>query len=302
MRVPRRAGLLSALTTQVRVRQSLPMKARILDGCGVEITDLDLRTMNDAVADDVRGLFSRHGLAFFRDQSLRERDHIELAERFGPININRFFPAHPEFSEIAMVAKEPEQEGNIGGGWHTDHSYDFEPALGSILVARELPASGGDTWFTSMYKAHDALSDGLCETLAGLCAIHSARHIFGTASPDSDVKGDTGISNAEAADALVDPRHPMLIEHPLSGRKALYVNPGFTIGIAGWTKQEARPLLKYLYSVAMNEAFVTKFRWTPGSVAFWDNRATWHWAQNDYHGMRRIMHRITVEGCGLTAA
>ena len=119
------------------------MKATILEGCGVEITDLDLRTMNDQVVDDVRGLFAQHGLAFFRDQSLREQDHIELAARFGSININRFFPAHPDFPEIAMVAKEPEQKDNIGGGWHTDHSYDFEPALGSILVARELPAAGG---------------------------------------------------------------------------------------------------------------------------------------------------------------
>lgn len=275
------------------------MKATVMDGCGVEITDIDLRTMSDAAVDDVRSLFATHGLALFRDQSLTESDHIALAERFGPININRFFPAHPQFPEIAMVAKEPEQEGNIGGGWHTDHSYDFEPALGSILVARELPASGGDTWFSSMYKAHDALSEGLRETLSGLRAVHSARHIFGTKSPDSDVKGDTGIGNAEAADSLKDPRHPILIEHPLSGRKALYVNPGFTIGIEGWTKEEARPLLKYLYSVSMNEDFVTKFRWHPGSVAFWDNRATWHWAQNDYHGMRRIMHRITVEGCAL---
>ena len=272
------------------------MKATILEGCGVEITDLDLRTMTDQVADDVRGLFAQHGLAFFRDQSLREEDHIELAARFGPININRFFPAHPDFPEIAMVAKEPEQKDNIGGGWHTDHSYDFEPALGSILVARELPAAGGDTWFTSMYKAHDALSEGFREMLSGLRAVHSARHIFGSKSPGSDVKGEAGISNAEAADGLADPRHPILIEHPLSGRKALFVNPGFTVGVEGWNRDESKVLLKYLYKVAMEESFVTKFRWRPGSVAFWDNRATWHWAQNDYAGMRRVMHRITVEG------
>ena len=127
------------------------------------------------------------------------------------------------------------------------------------------------------------------------------RHVFGS-SPESFHKdGETTgrIGNAEAADKLADPTHPVIITHPLSGKKSLYVNPGFTLRFEGWSREESLPLLQYLYQVAQTEAFITKFRWEPGSITFWDNRATWHFAQNDYQGHRRIMHRITIEGCAL---
>ncbi len=148
-------------------------------GVGAEITGVDLRNLTDNEFERIHEVFSEEGLVFFRDQSIDENDHIEFAERFGPINVNRFFKAHATYPQIAMVEKEPEQQQNIGGGWHTDHSYDLEPALGSILVARELPQQGGDTWFTSMYKAYASLSDGLKQTLQGLSAVHSAQHVFG---------------------------------------------------------------------------------------------------------------------------
>jgi taurine dioxygenase len=199
-----------------------------------------------------------------------------------------------------MVSKEPDQTVNIGGDWHTDHSYDLEPALGSILVARELPATGGDTLFVSMYRAYDSLSAGLKETLEGLNAVHSARHVFGTGGTDN-VTSNGRIGNAEAADVLEDPIHPVVIKHPLSGRKALYVNPGFTVRFEGWSVEDSQPLLDYLYQHASQDNFVTRFKWAPGSIAFWDNRATWHFALNDYQGQHRVMHRITIEGCALAA-
>ena len=273
-------------------------------GAGAEISGIDLRTLGERDLAELRRAFAQHGVLFFRDQKLSEDDHIALAERFGPININRFFAAHRTRPQIALVTKEPDQVANIGGGWHTDHSYDEEPALGSILVARELPPVGGETWFVSMYRAFDALSDGLKGTLMGLRAVHSAAHVFGTQSAyrqDADMSAGR-IGNAEAADALCDPVHPVVIRHPLSGRAALYVNPGFTLRFEGWTEQESRPLLEYLYSVATREAHICRFDWAPGSIAFWDNRATWHFAQNDYAGHRREMHRITIEGCPLQAA
>ena len=143
-------------------------------GAGAEIRGVDLRSLDDDGFAKLRAAFAEHGLLFFRDQALSEADHIALAERFGPINVNRFFAAHPTRPQIAMVTKEPDQIANIGGGWHTDHSYDEEPALGSILIARELPPVGGETWFVSMYRAFDALSDSLKSTLMGLRAVHSA--------------------------------------------------------------------------------------------------------------------------------
>jgi taurine dioxygenase len=268
-----------------------------LDGVGAEISQVDLRCADDADLARIRQAFIDHGLIFFRDQAIAEEDHITFAEQWGTINVNRFFAANPRYPQIAMVAKEADQKINIGGEWHTDHSYDQEPALGSVLVARELPAHGGDTLFTSMYRAYDALSDGLKTTLQSLNAVHSAQHIFGNSAPGvTDLNSSGRTANPGVADTLPDPVHPVVITHPLSGKQALYVNPTFTRHFEGWSRQESLPLLNYLYQVAQNEALVTRFNWQPGSIAFWDNRATWHKALNDYHGQRRVMHRITIEG------
>ncbi len=276
-----------------------------LPGVGAEITGVDLAAdLADSTFETLRGAFADHGVIFFRDQTLSEAAHIAFARRWAPININRFFAAHPVHPEIALVTKEQAQKDNIGGGWHTDHSYDEVPAMGSILVARELPPSGGNTLFSSMYAAYDALSPGFREMLGGLNAVHSARHVFGRA-PDTaynrtDASGGR-IGNPDAAEALTDVVHPVVITHPLSGRRALYVNPAFTLRFDGWTVEESRPLLQQLYAQGMNPACTQEFIWRPGSVAFWDNRATWHFARNDYHGHRREMHRITLEGEPLSA-
>ena len=261
---------------------------------GAEISGLDLaEPLASPALATVKGALAEHGVIFFRDQALTETQHIALARQFGAINVNRFF-AHAEgYPEIALVVKEPHQTKNIGGGWHTDHSYDQVPALGSMLYAREVPPSGGDTLFASMYAAYDALSDGLKQTLEGLRGVHSSRHVFGVKRGDLEGR----IGNYEAA--TQDATHPAVIAHPESGKKALYVNPGFTIGFDGWTADESQPLLEYLYKHAARPEFTTRFQWREGSLAFWDNRATWHYALNDYQGERRLLHRITIEGCAL---
>lgn len=278
------------------------MQITPLAGAGAEITGVDLRRLTNAEFASVKAAYAQYGVVFFRDQSLSEDDHIAFARRFGPININRFFLAHERYPEIALVLKEKEQKTNIGGGWHTDHSYDVEPAMGSILVARQLPDAGGDTWFASMYTAYDTLDAPTKKEIAGLHAVHSAKHIFGSGA-DNYYKAnqDTGprIGNAAAADVLEDVTHPVVITHPLSGRKALYVNPAFTTRIVGYTDEQSNALLMRLYAHAMRPDHAHRFKWRDGSVAFWDNRSTWHWAMNDYHGERRLMHRITIEGCTL---
>jgi taurine dioxygenase len=191
---------------------------------------------------------------FFRDQWLTPEQHIAVARRFGNIYVNRFFAHADGYPEIALVAKEPHQTKNIGGGWHTDHSYDQQPALGSILYARKVPRSGGDTLFASMYAAYEALSDGLKQTLEGLRARHSSRLVFGVER--GDMKGRIGSPELAAQDAI----HPVVSTHPESGRKALYVNPGFTLGFAGWTDDESRPLLDYLYRHAVRPEFTCRFQ------------------------------------------
>lgn len=268
------------------------------EAVGAEVRGINLAdTPSPQMAHEILRATGEFGVTFFRDQTLTPEEHLSFARSIGKIDINRFFGTVQGYPEIAEVRKEPDQKFNIGGGWHTDHSYDELPALGSILLARTVPDRGGDTLFANMYAAYEALSTGLKETLSNLRATHSSRHVFGqTSKMPGDLKGRLG--NAEQA--IQDTHHPVVITHPISGRKALYVNPGFTIKFEGWSKDESRALLEYLYKHASRPEFTYRFQWQEGSIAFWDNRCTWHYALNDYQGQRRVMHRITLSGCALT--
>lgn len=270
-------------------------------GAGAEIHGIDLsRGVDDAELALLRQALADHGVIFFREQELTPEQHIAFAQRFGKININRFFKPTDTYPEIAEVRKEAGQKTNIGGRWHTDHSYDEIPALGSILLARDVPPCGGDTMFASMSKAFDALSDGMKRTLKGLRAVHSTSRTFGMEVKKYIEAGDSRIGNLDHTP--ITAVHPVVIRHPDNGRDTLYVNRDFTLHFEGWTEEESAPLLDFLFQHGAQPEFQTRFRWRPGSIAFWDNRATWHLAVNDYHGEKRLMHRITVEGCPLSAA
>lgn len=261
--------------------------------CGAEIGGVDIAA---GISDDdfaaIRQAFSDHGVIFFRDQDMTPDQHIDFAERWGDINVNRFFRPVESHPRIAEVLKEPKQTKNIGVNWHTDHSYDEVPAMCSVLYAKEVPEIGGDTLFASQYAAFDALSDGMKETLLGMRAEHSSRHAFGQVNPQNVEGGRIG--NRELA--TQDATHPVVIKHPLSGRPALYVNRDFTTRFEGWTDEESQPLMEWLWDHACRPEFTARFVWQAGSIAIWDNRAVQHKALNDYHGHRRLMHRITIEG------
>lgn len=265
---------------------------------GAEIGGVDLTSLDDATLAEIRVAYSQYSVIFFRDQDMTPDQHIAFAERWGTINVNRFFKPLDSHPNIAQVIKEPDQTDNIGGAWHTDHSYDQIPAMGSILYGLDIPDLGGDTHFSSMYKAYEALSPGMQETLSGLKAWHSSRHAFGFVTNGIESREDGRLSNPELA--TQDALHPVIITHPLSGRKALYVNSDFTVRFDGWTQEESQSLLNYLYEHGSRPEFTCRFQWRKGSVAFWDNRATWHYATNNYHGQRRVMHRITLDGVALT--
>ena len=267
---------------------------------GAEISGIDLNEeISDEQLTEVRQVFGQYAVIFFRNQNLSPENEIRFAKRWGEINTNRFFSSVEGYPQIALVVKEPDQKNNIGGSWHTDHSYDIAPALGSMLFAHEVPVSGGDTIFASMYKAYDMLSDGLKSTLSNLRARHSSAHVFGAARAANGNDDTVGrIKNPEAA--TQEAIHPVVISHPETGRRSLYVNPGFTLGFEGWSDEESKPLLEYLYAHAARPEFTCRFQWKAGSIAFWDNRATWHLAVNDYQGHRRMMHRITIEGIPLS--
>jgi taurine dioxygenase len=272
-----------------------PMSAHL----GAEVTNLQLSSLDQSALEQLKAALFEHGVLHVRDQDLSPVQHIEFAKAWGGIDVNNFFPANGGYPEIAEVRKAETQKTNIGGGWHTDHSFDQIPAMGSILVARELPPVGGDTLFASMAATYDALSDGLKQTLRGLRAVHSSDHVY---SPDGYYAQTDMGHDLKGQDVRTRAVHPVVIAHPVTGRSLLYVNGSFTLHFEGWTREESLPLLNYLVSVGTREEFQCRVQWKPGSVAIWDNRSTWHLALNDYHGHRRVMHRITMSGCALDAA
>lgn len=268
------------------------MKLSKLSGSvGAEITGLDLNALTDATFDGLRTTLFSHGMVVIRDQSLSPEAHIALAERFGTIDINRFFTPVETHPMIAEVRTSPEMKRVIGGTWHTDHSYDSAPAMCSILAARALPPFGGDTLFASMTAAYEGLSEGLKTTLRGLNAIHS---------DGSFANSSVGI-DADASAFKAPAVHPCVIAHPSTGAPCLYVNGDFTTQFEGWSAEESAPLLAYLYAHATRPEYSCRLHWKAGSVAIWDNRLVQHFACADYAGHGRLMHRITVAGERLKA-
>lgn len=287
------------MTTEFNTIEVSPLSPAL--GGIISGVDIAAGVSNEQFA-EIRQAFIDYSVIFFRDQQITPDQHIEFARRWGEINVNRFFQAVDSHPIIAEVRKEADQKANIGAEWHTDHSYDEIPAMGSILYAREVPTVGGDTLFASMYAAYDALSDGLKQMLSTMNAEHSSRHVFGEVAYGDRDLDDLGSRLGNTDAATQDSIHPVIIRHPLSGKSSLYVNGDFTVKFENWTQEESQPLLDYLYSHARQNEFTCRFHWQQGSMAIWDNRATHHCALNDYHGERRLMHRITIDGVGLQAA
>lgn len=267
-------------------------------GVGAHVHNVDLSKLTPSETVELDDAWAQYGVLFFRDQNLTPDQHLEFATRFAEVDINKFFKKVQGHPEIAQVAKEPEDLTNIGGAWHTDHSYDLAPARGSVLLAREVPPTGGDTLFANVADAYDELSEGMRSTLESLRAVHTNADVFG-ADTEYAKQGGERLSNPEGVSTVT---HPVVVAHPQTGRKLLYVNLAFTRYFEGWTKEESKPLLGYLYEHVSQERFTTRFSWKPGSIAMWDNRSTWHWALNDYQGHRRLMHRVTIKGEELAAA
>lgn len=266
--------------------------------CGVEIAGVQLAEARGEAFETIKRAIWEHGVAVFRDQELEPEAQIDFARAWGGIDINAYFPLDDRWPEIAVVRKRADQQTNIGGAWHTDHSYDQVPAMGSILAARVLPPSGGDTLFSHMGAAYDALSDELKAAIETLGAFHTADHVYqeGGIYAQTDQGGEL-----RGQDVRTGAVHPVVIRHPRTGRRLLYVNPSFTIHFVGQTREESLPLLQQLFAEAMNPAHQCRVAWQPGTVTIWDNRTTWHNALNDYHGHARELHRITLTGEPLAA-
>jgi taurine dioxygenase len=271
------------------------LKIRRLAGAlGAEIVGVDLsQELVEATIAAIRAALNEHQVIFFRDQELTPSRQAAFGARFGPLNIHPYVAGMPGQPEVMEIVKEPEDRVNFGGGWHSDMSFLERPAIGSVLYAVEVPQFGGDTLFASQAAAYDALSPGFKTTLEGLNAVHSASREYSAAGHSAQKR--KGMSIAEADGYVGEYVHPVVLTHPETGRKALYVNPAFTLRIDGWKTSESKALLDYLFQHCRYEGFTCRFRWETGSVAFWDNRSVWHFALNDYPGQRRHMRRVTVD-------
>jgi taurine dioxygenase len=275
------------MSPSLRLRQ-------VAGALGAEITGVDLaQDLPDETIAAIRQALLDHQVIFFRDQALTPARQVAFGARFGPLNIHPYVAGMADHPEVMEVVKEPEDRVNFGGGWHSDMSFLERPAIGSILYAVETPEFGGDTLFASQAAAYEALSPGLQRTLQGLNAVHSAAREYSSQGHSAQKRKSMAI--AEADGLVGEYVHPMVLTHPETGRKALYVNPAFTLKIEGWKTSESKALLDYLFQHCRYEGFTCRFSWRPGSVAFWDNRSVWHFALNDYPGQRRRMRRVTVD-------
>jgi len=260
---------------------------------GAEISGVDLaKDLSDDTVAAIRRAWLQHLVIFFRDQDLSPAEFLAFARRFGEPVEYPFVKGLDEFPEIIPVLKLEHERVNFGGIWHSDTAYLDVPPMASMLVAREVPVAGGDTLFANMYLAYEWLSAGMKRVLDGLVAVNSSSNADVSRTREDRMK-DSG--RTEAREEYVA-AHPVVRVHPETGRRALYVNVAHTVRFEGMTQEESAPLLEYLYRHQVRPEFTCRFRWRPGSLAFWDNRCAQHNAINDYQGHRRLLHRITLGG------
>jgi taurine dioxygenase len=250
---------------------------------GAEIFGVDLSHPTDDDIAAISSAIANHQVVFFRDQPLAPRLLIELGKHFGELAIHSGVAGMEDFPEVVKIHADEHSRYVAGEGWHSDLTCDPAPPMGSILYLHTVPDGAGDTVFTSMYAAYDALSDRMKNYLDGLVATHDGNHVYKALFPDLDKSYPCN-------------DHPVVRTHPVTGRRALFVNQSYTTGIVGLPKDESTAVLEYLYRHCTNPNFQVRFRWEPHSVAFWDNRCTLHMAVWDYFPQTRSGYRVTIAG------
>ena len=256
---------------------------------GAEIGGIELtRPLSNRQVDELHRALAEHLVLFFRDQKLDLDAHKALGRHFGELHIHPNVPGPPGHPEVLPIHADANSKRIAGEYWHSDVSCDPEPPMGSILHLHTVPPVGGDTLFASMYAAHDALSHQMQTYLEGLTATHAGEHVY-RAQNVLDGRDDAGKTYPRAS-------HPVIRTHPVTRRKALFVNAGFTTHIDGIPKEESRAILAFLCEHATQPAFQVRFRWQPHSVAFWDNRCVQHMALWDYYPAVRSGFRVTIKG------
>ncbi len=254
---------------------------------GAELIGVDLAgPLDDSLIAEVRRALLEFKVVFFRDQRIDRVRHIEFARRFGELEIHPATPRDAEHPEVLRIEHGPNSRGTENN-WHSDVTWREQPSLGSILRAIELPPVGGDTLFSDMYAAYDGLSPEMQRFACGLTAVHDIARVFA---------GKLGRKAEDLHEKFPPMEHPVVRTHPETGRRLVYTNVAFADRIRGLAPKESDWMLERLNATANNPDNQCRFRWAPGSLAFWDNRACQHFAASDYFPERRVMERVTIAG------
>jgi len=265
---------------------------RLSEALGAEISGVDLSRLSDTSVASLRALWLEHLVLVFHDQNLPPGEFLGVAHRFGEPMDYPFLRGLDGYPQVTVVAKLEHETINFGGMWHSDTTYLPEPPSATLLIAREVPPHGGDTLFASQYAAYDALSPGLKRALDGLDGVSSSAKADASRTREDRIRESGRADRPEEFHAI----HPAVRTHPETGRRALYVNPAHTVRFDGMTEEESAPLLAFLHAHQTRPEFTCRVSWRGGTLALWDNRSVLHNPVNDYHGFRRVMHRVTLKG------
>jgi taurine dioxygenase len=271
---------------------------RVSPALGAEIAGVDLaKPLTDDLFGEIHRAFLEHAVIFFRRQRLDPEVQIAFARRFGELDVHPIVKGTEEHPELIRVWKPAGERASFGVGWHSDNSFFERPSLGTMLYGVTVPPYGGDTLFASMEAAYEALSPAMREFLEDLVAIHSASRAYDPAvTGEAKYRGEAPIEYRFSEAIREEVEHPVVRTHPETGRRGIYVNPMFTLRIKDVTEPESQALLGFLFEHCTRPEFTCRFRWEPGSLAFWDNRCVQHYAMDDYREFERVMHRVTIAG------
>ena len=273
---------------------------RIAGSLGAEIEGVDLaQDLPEEVLAEIRQALLDNLVIFFRDQALTPERQLAFARRWGEIHLHPYMQGMEDHPEILEIVKTPADRKNFGGSWHSDQMFTAKPAMGTILYAKEVPSAGGDTLWTNQYLAYESLSEGMRRMLDPLRAVSKGDNF---SSHDGKTRKEyyadkIGMKVKDPGETQTVTTHPLVRTHPETGRRALFIG-GHVFRFEDMTEQESRPLIDFLMQHSTRPEHTCRFRWRTGSLAFWDNRCTQHFAINDYPAETRIMHRITL--CGDT--
>jgi taurine dioxygenase len=266
---------------------------RIAGALGAEIIGLDLtQSPSSDLTKEIREVFLKNSVVFLRHQPLTSQQFMNFAIAMGEPIQYPFVKGFDDFPQIIEVKKLEHEKVNFGGVWHSDTTYLEKPPMGSMLLSKEIPPYGGDTLFACQYAAYESLSDTMQRLLEGLQGINSSAKADVSKTREDRIKSDGN----ESLPKSFSSSHPVVRTHPETGRKALFVNTAHTTGIEGLTDKESASLLSFLFEHQVKPEFTCRWAWEPDALAFWDNRCAQHNPINDYHGFRRVLHRITLQG------